>query len=190
MNDLSQLVDEARTCTACPLHRQRKQVAIYRGVEAPEILWVGQSPGEDEDRVGLPFVGRSGQLLHRMLAQHGLVDVSGFINVVNCHPAHNLYLPTYAVTCRGFLERKLSHLSPKMIVSVGKDADRALEELWEEVVGRKEPPGFISVLRGYVHHPSYILRNGGDKESNPSYRDWQRQFVHVTALRSGLSGVR
>lgn len=150
------------------------------------VAFVGQSPGVEEDKTGQPFVGPSGQLLQRMVERHSFADISGFLNVANCHPPGNEFLLYYAVQCRPFLERKLAVLDPDVIVTVGRDAEAALEALFQDIAGRKtDIPHFFGSVRSYVHHPSFILRMGG--EGGTMWSRWDAQFLDLERILKGTT---
>lgn len=155
-------------CTACPLHRTRTQTVF--GVGAPRAQWmvIGEAPGADEDRQGEPFVGRAGQLLNAMLLAVGFAREQVYIaNILKCRPPGNRDPePTEAAACRGYLERQIALVQPRLILCVGRIATQNL--LRTDVA--------ISALRGRVfhlegsgipvvptYHPAYLLRAPQEK---------------------------
>ncbi len=159
-------------CQACTLCEKRRQTVF--GVGNPQAQWmlVGEAPGEDEDRQGEPFVGRSGQLLDRMLQAVGLTRAEAppeqqvFIaNVIKCRPPGNRNpMPEEVAQCEPFLLRQVALVQPKVILAMGRFAVQSL-------LKSSEP---IGKLRGKVHdyagvplvvtyHPAYLLRNPVDK---------------------------
>ena len=169
------LREAVASCTACSLHQSRRQTVF--GVGHPQAHWmiVGEAPGEEEDRRGEPFVGRSGQLLDNMLRAIGLSRQAGekpdaakqvFIaNTLKCRPPGNRNpLPEELVRCEGFLIRQIELVQPKIILAMGRFAVQSLL--------RSTAP--IGQLRGRVHryqgvplvvtyHPAYLLRNLPEK---------------------------
>ena len=161
--DLAVLAERARGCTACPeLAATRRQVVPGAFPAGARLLVLGEAPGAQEDERGLPFVGRSGQLLDALLAEVGAdrADV-GVLNTVQCRPPGNRP-PTRAesATCRGWTSRQLELAAPAVVVALGLSAAR-----W--FLG----PGTLSSLRGRLHdvdgvrvlptyHPSAALRSG------------------------------
>jgi uracil-DNA glycosylase len=124
----SQLEAEIRGCRKCPLHASRTHVVIYRGSAAPRIVFVGEAPGATEDRLGLPFVGRSGQRLDAALVEAGVDPaVYGVLNLIKCRPPRNRFDRAAAVTCRPYLDRQLELLHPSVLVSLGAYALGALD---------------------------------------------------------------
>jgi uracil-DNA glycosylase len=118
---------EIRSCTLCRLHATRIQAVVYRGSLTPRVLFVGEAPGAEEDRTGLPFVGRSGQRLGAAIEHIGLRPAEfGVLNVVKCRPPRNRFDRRAERTCRPYLNRQIALLRPRRLVSVGAHALRAL----------------------------------------------------------------
>ncbi|MCI4330546.1 MAG: uracil-DNA glycosylase [Thermoplasmata archaeon] len=119
----AELVEEIRGCTRCQLHRTREHVVVYRGGMQPRVLFVGEAPGAEEDRQGIPFVGRSGQRLDRAIAYVGLGSTQfGILNLIKCRPPSNVFDREAARTCRPFLTRQVALLDPEWIVPMGAHA--------------------------------------------------------------------
>lgn len=153
------------SCKKCPLHQKRMKTVPGQGNSRPEILFIGEGPGEDEDRQGLAFVGRAGQLLTRLIVRMGFTRDKVFIaNIVKCRPPNNRKpLPAEAQTCRPYLEEQIAVLKPKIIVLLGASA-------LEGLIPPESPGRTISKVRGKwlayggipampTFHPSYLLRN-------------------------------
>jgi uracil-DNA glycosylase len=161
---LEALGAQAATCTACRLSETRTTVVFGVGSAESGLLIVGEGPGRDEDLQGEPFVGRSGQLLDRLVVEElGLTRTSFYIaNVVKCRPPGNRDpAPDEVAACAPFLEGQVAALDPKVVLSLGNVATRVL-------LGTDEG---ISALRGRTHqwrgrvlvptfHPAYALRGG------------------------------
>jgi uracil-DNA glycosylase family 4 len=123
-----ELVREVERCTRCPLHANRTHAVVYRGSPRPRVVFVGEAPGAEEDRLGRPFVGRSGRLLDAGIAQIGLAaDDVGIVNLVKCRPPANVFSRSAAATCRPYLDRQLDLLAPDLLVSLGAHALRAID---------------------------------------------------------------
>jgi len=153
-------------CTRCALHQSRTQTVFGVGNTEADWLVVGEAPGAEEDRRGEPFVGRAGQLLDEMLRAVGLDRERVFIaNVLKCRPPNNRDPETgEASACRGYLDRQIALLQPKIILAVGRIAAQAL-------LATDTPVG---KLRGRLHflgetplivtyHPAYLLRSPTQK---------------------------
>jgi uracil-DNA glycosylase len=163
---LEELAVEASTCTRCALAAGRTQVVFGTGDPQADLLFVGEGPGAEEDRQGLPFVGRSGQLLDRLLLEEiGLTRDQVYIaNVVKCRPPDNRDpLPAEIEACRPYLRRQLELIEPRVVVTLGKFAGQLL-------LDSKVP---ITKLRGQAYrfgravliptvHPAYALRGGAE----------------------------
>jgi DNA polymerase len=178
MESLDVLATECRQCRRCPLAEARSQVVIARGNPSARLLLIGEAPGADEDRLGLPFVGRSGQLLDRLLAEAGLDPKRDLyiVNAIKCRPPQNRRpTPAELAACMPWLERQIALVDPALILLVGATALQA-------VLGVK---GGITRLRGQWHegegsllvgralmpilHPSYLLRNASEAEDSPRW---------------------
>lgn len=128
MDPWEELGREIRACTNCSLHATRTQAVVYRGGRNPRVVFIGEAPGAAEDRLGLPFVGRSGHRLDAALASLGLgPEEYGVLNLIKCHPSHNRFDPVAARTCRPYLDRQLVLLRPKFLVTLGARALAAVD---------------------------------------------------------------
>ena len=154
-------------CTRCKLHKMGRTQVVF-GVGSPEadLMFVGEAPGADEDVQGIPFVGRAGQLLTKIIEAIGLKRDDVYIaNVIKCRPPQNRNPEADEVdTCEPFLFRQIDIIKPKVIVALGTFAARALLRTLDP----------ISRLRGRVYdyrgakliptfHPAYLLRNPASK---------------------------
>jgi uracil-DNA glycosylase len=121
------LSEEIRRCTLCPLSRSRSHAVVYRGSLEPRVVFVGEAPGAEEDRQGIPFVGRSGRLLDRAIEELGPpLGEYGILNLIKCRPPANRFDPSAARTCRPYLDRQLGLLRPRALVPLGARAWGAL----------------------------------------------------------------
>jgi len=122
------LSETIRSCRKCPLGLSRTQAVVYRGGLAPRVVFIGEAPGAEEDRTGLPFMGRSGRELDRAVESLGLsAEDYGVLNVLKCRPPANRFDPRAARTCRPYLDQQLDLLHPAAIVTLGAHALRALD---------------------------------------------------------------
>lgn len=122
------LTQEIERCELCPLHLTRTHVVVYRGGLTPRVVFVGEAPGAAEDRTGLPFQGRSGRRLDTAIGRIGLgPEEFGVLNLIKCRPPANRYDPRAARTCRPYLDRQLAWLRPRVRVTLGAHALRALD---------------------------------------------------------------
>ena len=149
-------------CTRCPLHEGRTQIVHSTGNLQSDLMFVGEAPGADEDAQGIPFVGRSGQLLNKIIESIGLKREDVFVGNINrCRPPGNR-APTLpeARTCKPFLLREISVVRPKVIVVMG---NTACQNLLETKVGiskiRGEFQDYFGVSVMPTFHPAYLLRD-------------------------------
>lgn len=170
---LQVLSDAAAECTRCELHRGRTKSVFARGTPDTDLVFVGEGPGFHEDQQGLPFVGRAGQLLDRMIAAMGYDRNGVYIcNVVKCRPPDNRTpLPTEATTCAHFLVPQLELVQPKSIVALGRCAAENLSCVppagrWRGIWGEWRG---IPVMPTY--HPAFLLRSPQFKK--PVWEDLQ-----------------
>lgn len=158
-------------CQRCALSQSRSTLVFGAGSDKARLVFVGEAPGADEDRQGIPFVGEAGQVLTRLIEAMGLKREQVYIcNVLKCRPPANRNPHKDEIaTCSPFLLQQLQVIKPEMIVALGTFAAQTLLE-------SKEP---ISRLRGTFHsyhgiplmptfHPSFLLRN---KENKQHYWD-------------------
>jgi uracil-DNA glycosylase len=120
---LNAIAEEVRACTACKLHKGRTKAVPGSGPADADIMFIGEGPGMNEDKQGLPFVGQSGKLLEQLLAKIGLKRDQVFIgNVVKCRPPDNRDPePDEFDTCtKAYLFRQIEALQPKVIVTLGR----------------------------------------------------------------------
>ncbi len=156
---------EALGCVRCPLSEGRTQVVFGVGDPHADLMFVGEGPGEQEDRQGEPFVGRAGQLLTTLIAGIGLTRADVYIaNVVKCRPPGNRDpLPLEIAQCSPFLEAQLTFIAPRVVVTLGNFATKLLLDTKEGITklrGREFPFRDGAVLIPALH-PSAVLRNGG-----------------------------
>jgi uracil-DNA glycosylase family 4 len=164
---LDDLANEARGCTLCSLAHGRTNVVFGMGNPDADLMFVGEGPGADEDRQGLPFVGRSGRLLDQlMMEEMGVTRDSCYIgNVVKCRPPGNRDpLPDEIATCRPYLERQLDIIDPRVVVTLGNFASKLLLGTNEGITrlrGRAFP--FRDGVLVPTFHPAAVLRSGGEQ---------------------------
>ncbi len=159
---MKKIAAEIARCIHCPLHQTRTNTVPGQGNERrPEIMFIGEAPGADEDEQGLAFVGRAGQLLTKMIEAMGFTRDQVFIaNIAKCRPPGNRPpTPEEMATCISYLRQQIALIQPKVIVALGATA----------VQGLINQTG-ISKLRGNwfayegidlmpTFHPAYLLRN-------------------------------
>jgi len=155
----------ALACTRCPLAETRTQVVFGAGDPDAALMFIGEGPGEQEDRDGVPFVGRAGRLLTSLIDEIGLDRDAVYIaNVVKCRPPGNRDpLPLEIETCRPYLEAQIELIDPAVVVTLGNFATRLLLDTKEGITklrGREFPFREHAVLIP-TFHPAAVLRSGG-----------------------------
>ena len=181
-------------CTRCVLHEQgRKQIVFGVGNVQPEIMFVGEAPGADEDEQGEPFVGRAGQLLNNMIQAMGIKREDVYIaNVCKCRPPGNRTPEKEECdTCSPFLMRQISVVRPKVIVALGAVASKALLGVNDSMAnlrgkiydfqanapaGTPEDNGFSTKLV-VTYHPAYLLRDPRQKKE--AWKDLQMVMKYL-----------
>jgi uracil-DNA glycosylase len=164
VTDLATLAAEAATCTRCSLAQTRTQVVFGRGNPHADLVFVGEAPGAEEDAQGLPFVGRSGKLLDRLVLEEiGLTDAQFFVmNVLKCRPPGNRDpKPEEVAACSSWFDAQLALLRPRVVVSLGNFASRALLQTNTGITrlrGRTYPWRDCVLVPTY--HPAAVLRGG------------------------------
>jgi uracil-DNA glycosylase family 4 len=161
---LLDVLAEARACERCSLAKTRTKVVFGAGNANAELMFVGEAPGANEDRQGLPFVGAAGKLLESLLGEIGLSRSDVFIcNVLKCRPPGNRDpRPEEITACRGFLERQLQLVRPSVVCTLGNFATRLLRDdpagisRIHGVIERRELGG-LSVLLVPTYHPAAAL---------------------------------
>jgi uracil-DNA glycosylase family 4 len=127
---LKEVYEQARGCVACQLHQTRTQVVFGAGNADADLMFIGEAPGADEDRLGLPFVGRAGKLLDRLLGEIGLERGDVFIaNTLKCRPPSNRDpYPNEIESCSGYLRRQVELIQPKVVCTLGNFSTKLLRE--------------------------------------------------------------
>lgn len=121
--NLEEIASQIKVCRECPLNKSRTQAVPGEGNSQASILFIGEGPGENEDRQGSPFVGEAGQFLEEMLASIGLKRSDVFItNVVKCRPPHNRdpLEEEVRVCTSNYLFKQIKLVNPKLIVTLGR----------------------------------------------------------------------
>jgi uracil-DNA glycosylase len=125
---LKAVYEEARGCTRCPLHQTRTTVVFGAGNADADLMFIGEAPGANEDRMGLPFVGQAGKLLDKMLAEIGLDRKEVWIcNTIKCRPPNNRDPhPNEIEACNDYLRRQVDLIEPTVICTLGNFSTKLL----------------------------------------------------------------
>lgn len=177
-SSLEEVHKAALACKACDLCQTRNNVVFFDGNPKAKLMIIGEGPGQNEDETGIPFVGRAGKLLDKILES---VEIDRkkdtyICNIVKCRPpANRVPTPEERQLCSRFLEAQIEFVKPKLILLAGTTAVQA-------ILNVKDP---ISRLRGKwidwkngarvmpVFHPSYLLRNDTKQVGSPKWLMWQ-----------------
>ena len=170
-------------CDRCELHTTRTKLVYGVGNPDADLMFVGEAPGRDEDRQGIPFVGRAGQLLTKIIESIDLCREDVYIaNVIKCRPPENRNpTPDEVQTCEPFLFAQVDAIEPRVIVALGSFATRTLLRT-EETISKLR--GQIFTYRGAqlipTFHPAFLLRSPDHKREV-----WQDMKKVRAILRSG-----
>ncbi len=178
--DLEALAAAAASCQGCSLCKEREQVVVGQGVLRPAIMVIGEAPGDQEDRQGVPFVGRSGMLLDNMLSAIGSGRDKDIYtaNIIKCRPPGNRNpRPEEIAACRPFLMRQIELVRPLSILALGRFAahtllggDAPLADMRQQAHSLTYAGSDIPVVVSY--HPAYLLRRPADKAA--AWQDLQK----------------
>lgn len=160
--ELKEFYNQIHACQKCALGKTRKHFVFGMGNPNADIMLVGEAPGMDEDEQGIPFVGRAGKLLDKMLAAIGLHRNDIFIaNVLKCRPPQNRDpLPNEILQCEPYLKKQLELIQPKVLVALGRIAGQVLLRRTDSLsVLRQETLLYEKTPLIVTYHPAALLRN-------------------------------
>lgn len=168
----SEFESRCRACSKCGLREGAQNVVIYRGGRTAPLMIVGEAPGEQEDIKGIPFCGRSGQLLQNLLASYGFGDNDYHIcNIAKCRPPQNRRPTAEEIkACKPLLAEQFMLVRPKVILLCGSTAYEGF--FGDKPVMRDVRGKFIEKNGYYImttYHPAFALRN--PKNKMPIYED-------------------
>ena len=165
-----ELIADIASCNACKLCKTRTRTVPGVGDRSPAWMVIGEAPGENEDKVGEPFVGKAGQLLDAMLAAVGKKRGDGvyIVNVIKCCPPGNRNPePDEIAACAPYLNRQIALAQPKLLLASGKFAAQTLLNRDDTVGAMRAFPATSSQRDGVpivvTYHPSYLLRSPLEK---------------------------
>ena len=175
VSELEALKQNYSNCQKCELAKNRIKFVYGEGDPESRLVIIGEAPGADENRSGLPFVGRAGQLLSKMLQSIGLSREQVFItNVVKCRPPNNRDPHTVEIEiCRPYLNEQLEIIQPDMILLLGRIAAVSLLDMKLSLAKFRGKTYLYKEIPTYVtYHPSALLRNPNYKK--PAWEDLKR----------------
>ncbi len=156
-----------KNCKLCPLHLKRKQAVFADGNPNSPLMFIGEAPGGDEDLKGIPFVGKAGQLLNKMIAKMNLKREDVYItNIVKCRPPLNRDPELDEIQkCRAIVENQIEIIKPRVIIALGRISAATL--IGNPKISIKAIRGKFFNYRGIpvmpTFHPAYLKRNPKDK---------------------------
>ena len=170
--NLTQLAADVAACDRCSLHKTRKQTVFARGNINAHLMIIGDAPGFDDDQQGLPFTGKAGGLLSKMLSSIGLsVDDVYIAHVLKCSPPEQRDPALEEINqCCDYLSQQISLVAPKLILVVGRIAEQLLlKETFPPSKERREVHQYQGTPVLVSYHPTHLLLNPADKKS--AYND-------------------
>jgi DNA polymerase len=189
---------EAESCMRCPLYRNATQTVFGEGPRDAPVMFVGEQPGDQEDRAGRPFVGPAGQLFDRALEEAGLDRSRAYVTNAVKHFKHEprgkrrLHKKPNAGeirACRWWLSGEIAAIGPELVVALGATAAQALAERAIAVTKARGPHDFAG-RRGFITvHPSYLLRlmrEPGDETAKREYRAFIRDLKRIGELAPAI----
>jgi uracil-DNA glycosylase len=173
------LQKQVLSCQKCSLHKSRINVVYGEGNPNANLMFIGEAPGRDEDILGRPFVGKSGQLLTKMIKAMGFDRPEVYIaNIIKCRPPYNRNPnPDEAKYCLNYLNRQIELIKPKVIILLGAvplqfllglNGITRLHGQWKDYNGIKVMPTF---------HPAFLLRD--PRQKRPAWEDLQKVMKYI-----------
>jgi uracil-DNA glycosylase family 4 len=183
--DLAELNRSILQCRQCRLHESKTHYVPGEGSNHPDIIFIGEGPGQTEDQFGRPFIGNAGQLLDKIIQKMGFRREDVFIgNVVKCRPPNNREpLPAEVEACLPFLRRQIELLNPKIIVCLGKVALNNLLGTSHSMGRiRGQLLSFNNIPLIPTYHPAYILHKKEKEEISQAKREVWEDMQKVLTL--------
>ncbi|KJH73523.1 uracil-DNA glycosylase [Aliterella atlantica] len=189
-NDITEIAQHCNQCHRCGLGDSRTHAVVGKGDLKAPIMIVGEAPGQNEDETGLPFVGKAGQLLDKILASVNLdaKEDAYVCNIIKCRPPNNRVPTTDEIAaCKPYILEQIRLVDPKIILLTGATAVKGLtgnksgitkiRGTWIEWEGRLCMP---------ILHPAYLLRNPSREQGSPKWLMWQ----DIQLVKTKLDEIR
>ncbi len=175
---LEEIREECKNCTKCELSKNRTNSVFSDGNPEAKIMLIGEAPGRQEDETGIPFVGRAGQLLDKILLSVDITRAKDIYicNTVKCRPPDNrVPTPQEKACCREYLDAQIALIKPKIILLAGATAVNSMlstKDSISKIRGKWFDGPFGSQIMP-IFHPSYLLRNDRKTPGSPKWLMWQ-----------------
>lgn len=186
-NELEKLDEFEATvagCTLCKLSLRRKNIVFGEGDHNAKLMFVGEGPGYEEDKQGIPFVGKAGQLLTKMIIAMGLKREEVYIsNIVKCRPPENRNPFKEEInSCMPYLMRQIEIIKPEIIICLGSVATVSLLNTTQPISKiRGKFINFKNIKVMPTFHPAYLLRN--EKMKKPAWQDLQEVMKEMGLVK-------
>ncbi|EKD81175.1 MAG: hypothetical protein ACD_39C01928G0001, partial [uncultured bacterium] len=177
-DSLERIADEISRCQKCDLHKTRNKTVPGSGPLNTRLVFIGEAPGGEENASGIPFVGRAGQHLDKILSAAGFKREELFIcNILKCRPPENRD-PTLSemICCTPYLQRQLRLLKPSLIACLGNVAVKFVIGPDAQGITKIHGEWFNSIFdipTMAMYHPSYLLRDASREKGSPNWQMWQ-----------------
>ncbi len=177
-DSLAKIIEEVAACQKCDLCKTRKKTVPGVGNPHARLVFIGEAPGADEDVSGIPFVGRAGQHLDKIISAAGFKREEVYIcNILKCRPPENRD-PALSemLACTPFLQRQLRLLNPKLIACLGNVAVKFVIGPDSPGITRIHGQWFTSIFgipTMAMYHPSYLIRSTDREKGSPNWQMWQ-----------------
>ena len=172
--ELERLREECTRCQKCELGKTRNNIVFSDGSAEAKIMLIGEAPGADEDKTGIPFVGRAGKLLTKLIEESNLSRKNDFYiaNTVKCRPPENrVQKDEEKKECEKYLLEQIKIIQPKVIVLCG--ATSAKSFLGDKIKISQIRGQWFKILDNIdatvIFHPSFLLRNHSEEEGSPRW---------------------
>jgi len=175
---LEEIKNSCQNCRKCELGRTRTNLVFSGGVPNSKLMLIGEAPGYYEDQSGIPFVGKAGKLLDKILASQGFRREENIYicNTIKCRPPDNRDpLPEEKEACREYLDAQLDILKPRIILLCGNIAVKSMLNTTSGITKIRgqwfDGPNNSKMMP--IFHPSYLLRNDSREKGSPKWLMWQ-----------------